>query len=290
MLVQPIRGLGTLNAVVQEAVAAASRIFGLLDIRPQIASPEGAMPLTAAKGVVAFDRVSFHYGDTAAVEDVSFTARPGEVVALVGPSGAGKTTVINLLPRFYDCSAGQITIDGQPVSETRLEDIRAAVALVSQDQVLFNDTIRNNIRLGRLDADDAAVETAARAAAADAFIRAQPEGYDTVVGEGGGRLSGGQRQRIGIARAILKDAPILLLDEATSALDAEAESQIQDALDQLAKGRTTLVVAHRLSTVQKADKILVMDKGRIVETGTHAELIRKNGLYARLCALQHFSE
>jgi ABC-type multidrug transport system fused ATPase/permease subunit len=242
------------------------------------------------RGEIAFDKVSFHYGDTPAVRDVSFTAHPGEVVALVGPSGAGKTTIINLLPRFYDGSAGKITIDGQPVAVMRLEDVRAAVALVSQDQVLFNDTIRNNIRLGRLDADDAAIEEAARMAAADTFILAQPEGYETVVGEGGGRLSGGQRQRIAIARAILKDAPILLLDEATSALDAEAESQIQKALDQLARGRTTLVVAHRLSTVQKADKILVMDKGRIVETGTHADLIRQDGLYARLCALQHFAE
>jgi len=289
MLVQPVRGLGTLNAVMQEAVAAAARIFGLLDIAPEISSPEGALPLAGPKGEVVFDHVSFSYGEAVAVDDVSFTARPGEVVALVGPSGAGKTTVINLLPRFYACSTGQITIDGQPQANTRLEDLRAAIALVGQDQVLFNDTIRNNIRLGRLDADDAAVEAAARAAAADAFIRAQPRGYDTVVGEGGGNLSGGQRQRIAIARAILKDAPILLLDEATSALDAEAEKQIQDALDQLARGRTTLVVAHRLATVQKADRILVMDKGRIVETGTHAELIRTDGLYARLCALQHFT-
>ena len=289
MLVQPIRGIGTLNAVVQEAVAALERIFGLLDTAPKITAPAQPTPLENPKGIIRFDHVSFNYGDTPAIVEVDFEARPGQVIALVGPSGAGKSTVINLVPRFYEASAGVITLDGVAVTDLAPADLRAAVALVSQEQVLFDDSIANNIRLGRLDADDAAVEAAARAAAAHDFIMEQPEGYATRVGEGGNRLSGGQRQRIAIARAILKDAPVLLLDEATSALDAASEEQIQQALDNLAAGRTTLVVAHRLATVQKADQILVMDQGRIVARGTHAELSQQDGLYARLSALQHFS-
>ena len=289
MLVQPIRGIGTLNAIVQEAVAALERIFGLLDTAPKITAPAQPTPLENPKGIIRFDHVSFNYGDTPAIVEVDFEARPGQVIALVGPSGAGKSTVINLVPRFYEASAGVITLDGVAVTDLAPADLRAAVALVSQEQVLFDDSIANNIRLGRLDADDAAVEAAARAAAAHDFIMEQPEGYATRVGEGGNRLSGGQRQRIAIARAILKDAPVLLLDEATSALDAASEEQIQQALDNLAAGRTTLVVAHRLATVQKADQILVMDQGRIVARGTHAELSQQDGLYARLSVLQHFS-
>lgn len=289
MLVQPIRGIGTLNAIVQEAVAALERIFTLLDTAPKITAPAQPVLLEKPKGVLRFDGVSFNYGDTPAIVEVDFEARPGQVIALVGPSGAGKSTVINLVPRFYEASAGVITLDGVAVKDLAPADLRAAIALVSQEQVLFDDSIANNIRLGRLDADDAAVEAAAKAAAAHDFIMEQPEGYATRVGEGGNRLSGGQRQRIAIARAILKDAPVLLLDEATSALDAASEEQIQQALDNLAAGRTTLVVAHRLATVQKADQILVMDQGRIVARGTHAELSQQDGLYARLSALQHFS-
>ena len=289
MLVQPVRGLGTLNAVVEEAAAALNRIFALIDTAPQITSPEKASPQTITKGDVVFDGVSFNYGDVPALSDVSFTVPQGKTVALVGPSGAGKTTVINLLPRLFDRTKGQIRIDGIDIQDMTISDLRASMALVSQDAVLFNDTIRENIRLGRLDASDAEVETAAKNAAAFDFIMAQPDGFDTIVGEAGSRLSGGQKQRISIARAMLKDAPILLLDEATSALDAASEQQIQQALETLSKGRTTLVVAHRLATVQGADQILVMDQGKLVEQGDHSTLMAADGLYAKLCALQHFS-
>ena len=289
MLVQPVRGLGTLNAVVEEAAAALNRIFALVDTTPQITSPENATTQNITKGEIMFDGVSFDYGDVPALSDVSFTVDQGKTVALVGPSGAGKTTVINLLPRLFDRTKGQIHIDGIDIQDMTISDLRASMALVSQDAVLFNDTIRENIRLGRLDASDAEVEAAAKNAAAYEFIMAQPNGFDTVVGEAGSRLSGGQKQRISIARAMLKDAPILLLDEATSALDAASEQQIQEALETLAKGRTTLVVAHRLATVQGADMILVMDQGRLVEQGDHGTLMADDGLYAKLCALQHFS-
>ena len=289
MLVQPVRGLGTLNAVVEEAAAALNRIFALIDTAPQITSPEKASPQTITKGDVVFDGVSFNYSDVPALSDVSFTVPQGKTVALVGPSGAGKTTVINLLPRLFDRTKGQIRIDGIDIQDMTISDLRASMALVSQDAVLFNDTIRENIRLGRLDASDAEVETAAKNAAAFDFIMAQPDGFDTIVGEAGSRLSGGQKQRISIARAMLKDAPILLLDEATSALDAASEQQIQQALETLSKGRTTLVVAHRLATVQGADQILVMDQGKLVEQGDHSTLMAADGLYAKLCALQHFS-
>ena len=289
MLVQPVRGLGTLNAVVEESAAALNRIFALLDTENEIKSPVQPKSVISLKGDVCFDQVSFAYGDVAALEQISFTAHPGKVVALVGPSGAGKTTIINLLPRFFDRHQGVISIDGMDISDMNLSDLRASMSLVSQDAVLFNDTIANNIRLGRLDASDQDVENAAKNAAAHEFILAQPEGYNTIVGEGGSRLSGGQKQRIAIARAMLKDAPILLLDEATSALDASSEQQIQEALNKLASGRTTLVVAHRLATVQTADTILVMDQGKLVEEGDHQSLMKKDGLYAKLCALQHFS-
>ena len=289
MLVQPVRGLGTLNAVVEEAAAALNRIFALIDTAPQITSPEKATAQNITKGDVVFDGVSFDYGDAPALSDVSFTASQGKTVALVGPSGAGKTTVINLLPRLFDRTKGQIRIDGIDIQDMAIRDLRASMALVSQDAVLFNDTIRENIRLGRLDASDAEVEAAAKNAAAFDFIMAQPDGFDTIVGEAGSRLSGGQKQRISIARAMLKDAPILLLDEATSALDAASEQQIQEALEILSKGRTTLVVAHRLATVQGADHILVMDQGKLVEQGDHGTLMAADGLYAKLCALQHFS-
>lgn len=290
MLVQPVRALGTLNAIVQEGSAALNRIYALLDVKRQITDPDQPKAITTPKGEIAFDNVSFGYGGQPAISGVSFTAHPGKVIALVGPSGAGKSSIINLIPRLFDIGSGRITYDGVDLRDLRLADLRQNMALVSQDAVLFNDTIANNIKLGRLDASDDDVMAAATSAAAHDFIMDQPQGYDTIVGEGGGRLSGGQRQRISIARAILRDAPVLLLDEATSALDASSEQQIQQALDDLAQGRTTIVVAHRLSTVQNADHLIVMDQGKIVEEGTHQSLMKKDGLYARLCALQHFSE
>ena len=291
LLVQPVRGIGTLNAVTQEALAATERVLALLD-RPRLVSDApGATGLVAVRGALAFENVGFAY-DTAgaeappALEAVTFEAAPGQTVALVGPSGAGKSTVINLLPRFFDRTSGTIRIDGTDISGVTLESLRGNIALVSQDAVLFDDTIAANIGFGRPGAGRDEIEAAARAAAAHDFIMSLEGGYDARVGAMGNRLSGGQRQRISIARAMLKDAPVLLLDEATAALDADSEKQVQSALAALQKGRTTLVVAHRLSTIRDADMILVMDHGGIAERGTHDELIAADGLYARLCRLQ----
>jgi ATP-binding cassette, subfamily B, bacterial MsbA len=242
--------------------------------------------LTIEGGRVAFERVDFGFDANLALHGVDFSVARGETVALVGPSGAGKSTVFNLLARLYDVSAGAVRIDGQDVREVTLASVRAAISLVSQEAVLFNDTIRANIALGRPGATHAEIEQGARAAAAHDFIMALPGGYGANVGERGGKLSGGERQRIALARAFLRDAPILLLDEATSALDAESEAQVHAALARLAAGRTVLVIAHRLATVRNADRILAMEAGRIVETGTHDELMTKGGLYARLAKLQ----
>ena len=289
LLVQPVRAIGTLNAITQEGFAATARVFALLDQRAHIIDPPQPARLQNIEGELCFKKVSFAYQDAAILNDISFTVAPGQTVALVGPSGSGKSTIINLLPRFYDPSGGQITIDGVSISQFSLSDLRDHIALVSQEAVLFDDTVAANIGFGLQEATDEDIRIAAKAAAADEFIDQLPETYSTAVGAGGNKLSGGQRQRIAIARAMLKDAPILLLDEATSALDAQSEQLVQEALDRLSSGRTTLVVAHRLSTIQKADLIIVLDKGRIAETGTHQTLLDKNGLYAHLCALQSFS-
>jgi ATP-binding cassette subfamily B protein len=275
---------------ITQAAGAAERLSEMMATIPEIRSPEKPVPLPQPPlGTVAFENVTFSYPtrpDEQALDGVSFHVKSGETVALVGPSGSGKTTIFNLLLRFYDPSTGTVRVDGINVATADLSDLRRRLAVVPQDVALFADTIAENIRYGTPGASLSEIRQAAIAAQADEFINALPDGYNCKLGERGASLSGGQRQRIAIARAILKNAPILLLDEATSALDAESENAVQRALDGLVSGRTTLVIAHRLATVQKADRILVMEKGRIVEAGTHGELVRRNGTYARLAELQ----
>jgi subfamily B ATP-binding cassette protein MsbA len=285
---QSLRQLANLQTVMAEGMSAGRRLFAALDVEPEVHEQRGARPLACGAGLIAFEDVSFSYGGDGppALTGVSFEARRGETIALVGPSGGGKTTILNLIPRFYDPTEGRVRIDGQDLRDVTLASLRAQIALVTQEPFLFDDTIRANIAYARPDASEEAIRQAAEAAAAHEFIMDLPGGYDTTVGEAGARLSGGQRQRIAIARAFLKDAPILLLDEATSALDTESEAQVQVALRRLMAGRTTLLIAHRLSTVRGADRIYVIERGQIVETGDHASLMKKRGLYARLAKTQ----
>ena len=284
---RPLKSLASLNTNLQAGLAAAARTFSVLDAPPTIQDRPDAQDLVVLEGNVRFEGVFFTYDGTKAVLDGIDLAVPGgKTVALVGPSGAGKSTVLNLLPRFYDVTDGHVLIDGQDVRGVAMASLRSKIALVSQEITLFDDTIRANIAYGRFGASDGEIEAAARSAAAHDFIVSLPEGYDTVVGERGLNLSGGQRQRLAIARAMLKNAPILLLDEATSALDTESERQVQTALEHLMKGRTTIVIAHRLSTVVNADLIHVLDRGRVIESGDHAALIARDGIYARLYAMQ----
>jgi subfamily B ATP-binding cassette protein MsbA len=284
---QSLRQVANLQTGFAEGMAAARRLFAALDVEPEVRERAGAAALALNEGSIRFENVDFRYDDDRpTLSGVSLDVRRGETVALVGPSGGGKSTILNLIPRFYDVTGGRVMLDGVDVRDVTLPSLRSQIALVTQEPFLFDDTIRANIAYAQPDASAQAVEKAAREAAAHDFIMALPNGYDTQVGEAGARLSGGQRQRIAIARAFLKDAPILLLDEATSALDTESEAQVQVALKRLMAGRATILIAHRLSTVRGADRIYVIDKGRIVETGDHTGLIKKHGLYARLAKTQ----
>ena len=292
MAAQPIRALGNLSGRINEGLAAAESFYGLIDEKPRIVDRPGAKPLQVEKGAIRFEDVSFGYDEqkeVRAICDFTLDVPGGKTVALVGRSGAGKSTILNLVPRFFDVAQGRIAIDGQDVRDVTLTSLRDAISIVAQDVTLFDDTISANIAMGRLGAPEAAIIAAAKAAAAHDFILTQPDGYATLIGDRGLRLSGGQRQRLALARAILKDAPILLLDEATSALDTESEQLVQEALARFTKNRTTLVIAHRLSTVQNADIICVIDEGTIVETGSHRQLLAEGGTYARLVRSQELT-
>lgn len=282
----PIKRLNSAYNDFQRCLGAAERVFEIIDQNPEIVDATDAHSLERVEGNVDFHNVSFRFGDAYVLRNITLSARRGDIVALVGPSGGGKTTLVSLIPRFYDVSEGAVLVDGHDVRTTRLDSLMSQIALVDQETTLFNDTLANNIRYGKPGASDLEVEVAARAAFAHDFISEMPEGYSTNIGDRGVRLSGGQRQRLCIARALLKDAPILILDEATSALDTESEQMVQNALNNLMQNRTTFVIAHRLSTILNADRILVLDKGEIVEQGSHEELVSRGGLYNKLYSMQ----
>ncbi len=286
LMYAPIKKLNKVNLSLNTALAAAERVFRMLDVDNDVKEKVDAVALHGVGSGVHYEDVTFTYGNAPVLREVELRIAPGEIVALVGGSGAGKSTLVNLLPRFYDVTSGRITIDGVDVRDTTLLSLRSLMGFVTQEVVLFNDTVRNNIAYGRTDVDQSEVVAAAKAANAHEFITELPQGYDTTVGEAGVLLSGGQRQRLAIARALFKDPPILVLDEATSALDTESERLVQQALNNLMRGRTTLVIAHRLSTIRSAHKIVVLDKGRIAEVGTHEELLERRGVYRKLYDLQ----
>lgn len=287
LLIDPIIVISKINTTVQKALASCERVFEVVDIAPSVIEKSGASELPAVKGLVEFDKVSFSYNKgNKVLSGIDLKAEPGQTIALVGPSGAGKTTFVNLIPRFYDAESGRILIDGTDIKEVSLLSLRRQIGMVPQETVLFSGTIKDNIRYGKIGATDEEITSAAKMANAHDFISSLPAGYATQVGERGSMLSGGQKQRIAIARAVLRDPAILILDEATSSLDTESERLIQDALQKLIRGRTTFVIAHRLSTVQNASKIVVLKDGEIVEEGTHSALLEKDGLYKRLYDMQ----
>ena len=280
-IMQPIKSLNNVNVNIQQGVASATRVFSILDEEPDITEKQDAIKLTGFNERVEYNHVSFNYDISKdnILSNVNFEIERGEVVAIVGHSGAGKSTLVDLLPRFYDLNGGSIKIDGIDIRDVTFESLRSLMGIVTQETILFNDTIFNNIAYGMEDTNPEHVEAAAKAANALEFINDFPDKFQTVIGDKGTRLSGGQRQRLAIARALLKNPPILILDEATSSLDSESEQKVQMAIDRLMKDRTVLVIAHRLSTIQNADKIIVLEKGKVVETGTHSELLQKDGSY-----------
>jgi ATP-binding cassette, subfamily B, bacterial MsbA len=290
MLYEPAKRLTNVNNTIQQGLAGADRVFAIIDTVPEIKNKEDAVDLPRIAGGIEIDKVSFRYDEVPVLKDINIRIRAGEVIAFAGMSGGGKTTLVNLIPRFYDVTEGRILIDGRDIRDVTIESLRSQIAMVTQQTILFNDTIRNNIAYGDIKKEEEDILQAAKAANAHDFIIRFPEGYDTVIGEQGVKLSGGERQRISIARALLKNAPILILDEATSSLDTEAETEVQGALDELMKGRTTLVIAHRLSTIRNADRILVLVDGKIVEEGPHESLLEKKGEYYKLYSMQFREE
>jgi subfamily B ATP-binding cassette protein MsbA len=285
LIYEPVKHLTSVNNIIQQGIAAAERVFEILDMSPEITDAPGATDLPRSSGRIRFENVSFRYGSEWVLKDVNLDIEPGSRIAIVGTSGGGKTTLVNLIPRFYDVTEGSLSIDGRDVRTVTQVSLRKQISIVSQEVVLFNDTIRNNICYGMAEVSDEGLENALDAAFAHDFVSSLPEGIDTVVGERGMRLSGGQRQRLSIARALIKNSPILILDEATSSLDTESEHLVQRALENLVKDRTTLIIAHRISTVRDADRIIVISDGRIAETGRHGELIERGGEYSRLYSL-----
>ena len=286
MLYEPVKRLTNVNNTIQQGIAGAQRVFGIIDLVPEIQNSPDARPLPRISRDIHIRDVDFHYEETPVLKAINLKIRAGEVVAFVGMSGGGKTTLLNLIPRFYDVMQGAIFIDGHDIRTVTVESLRGQIAIVTQQTILFNDTVRNNIAYGDIAKTEEQIIAAAKAANAHAFIMKLPRGYDTLIGEQGAKLSGGERQRISIARALLKDAPILILDEATSSLDSEAEIEVQDALDNLMKGRTTLIIAHRLSTIRNASRIIVLVNGEIREEGTHETLLSCQGEYCRLYQMQ----